>query len=252
MRREADPDGGTHIFYRQHLVGEGLDAELVGSEIAVHRLPDGRLAGIGGRQFGSVVVSGCPSLTAAAAVDAVGERLLRKEEHEPGCEPGERDATRAKRLAQTKLKLVQIDGAFRPAYFTFPADAEGEPYAAVVDAENGRILALQGANPGASCAPTEPLRPVTAYGIPVRPELTNWRGLKANVASRAEGPTHEGVFIPSDGLIRHLVYQRVTSDNSTFRCGSTKYYTLFPLKIDPALNCCSPVYDDVARSGLYP
>jgi hypothetical protein len=256
VRREVDPQGGSHVFYQQHLVGKGLDAELVGSEIAVHRLPDGRLAVIGGRQFDAVTVGGCPASTAAEAVEAAHDRVLL----DKGGDSSDRGSwakstARAKRLEQTRLKLVQIDGTFRPAYFTYADDADGEPYAVVIDAEDKRPLAVNEANPGGNCAPSTPLNLVTAYGIPVRPEITNWRGLKANVASRDEGYTHEGVILSSDGLIRNFVYQAVSSGNTTFVCASGKYYTLVPLKVDPAKDCCSPVYDDdlhiIGKTDIY-
>lgn len=250
VRREVGPEGGSHVFYQQHLVGRGLDAELFGSEIAVHRLPDGRLAVIGGRQFDAVTVGGCPASTAAEAVEAAHDRVLLNK----GGDSSDRaswatSAVRARRLEQTKLKLVQIDGTFRPAYFTYADDADGEPYAVVIDAEDKRPLAMNAANPGGNCAPSTPLNLVTAYGIPVRPEITNWRGLKANVTSRDEGYTHEGVILSSDGSIRNYVYQAVSSGNTTFVCASGKYYTLVPLKLDPAKDCCSPVYDDVHVIG---
>lgn len=244
VRRATDPGGGTHVFYRQHVVGGGLDAELVGSEIAVHRMPDGRLLGIAGRQFESVAISGCPAINAVKAAEEARERVLLHKGHAPLLESSEMSALRASRLAETKIKLVQIDGTFRPAWFTIGDDAEGEPYKVVIDAENERLLAMHGANPGGNCAPTEPLNLVTAYGIPVRPELTSWRTMKANVASRPgyEGFTHEAVWIPSNMTIRHVAFHK-TDSSSSYTCSGTGY-TVFPLKINTSLSCCSPVYDD--------
>lgn len=244
VRRHTGPEGGMHVFYRQHVVSKGLDTELVGSEIGVHRLPNGKLAGIGGRQFESVTISGCPAISAAKAAEEAQERvLLHKGESMQDRVAETMNAQRLSRRADTKLKLVQIEGTFRPAWFTIGDDAGGEPHAVVLDAENARLLAIRGANHGSDCAPTEPLNQVTAYGIPVRPELTNWRTMKANVAPRGgpENFTHEAVWLPTDVGIRHVAYHGVDSDR--FRCSGTGY-TVFPLKVNTALHAYSPIYND--------
>lgn len=257
VRRHTDPDGGTHVFYRQHVVGGGLDAELVGSEIGVHRLPNGKLYAIGGQQFESVTISGCPNMSAAKAAEEARERVLYKGEY--ALQPREAWTMNARisRLGDTKLKLVQIDGTFRAAWFTIGDDAKGEPHAVVLDAENERLLAIRDANPGSDCAPTTnqdgTLNLVTAYSIPVRPELTNWRALKANVAVRggSEEFTHEAVWIPSSLSMRHVAFHGVAGSNADrFRCvtpeGTGTGYTLFPLKRSES----SPIYDDWSVLGL--
>lgn len=254
VRRDTDPEGGMHTFYHQFVAGGGLDAELVGSEVGVHRMPDGKILGISGTQFESVVISGgCPQISAAMAVELATERvLLHKGEYAYAAgRQWTMDARRASRLATTKLELVQVDGAFRPAWFTIGEDAQGEPYTVVLDAVSERLLAITGAHRGANCAPTTPESFVYAYGIPVRPELTNWRSLRANVASRHGGFTHEGVWKPSlpmtsEPLIRHIVYHG--TDSGDFVCADDKRYTVFPLKVDPAIDCCSPVYNDIGTT----
>lgn len=250
VRREKDQEGNTHVFYRQFLVGEGLDAELVGSEIAVHTMPNGKLIGIGGRQFENVTVSGCPKTSAAQAIERASEKvLLHRGHYGRTFEPWTMSTTRNERLARTKLKLVQIDGTFRSAWFTDAMDAEDEPFNVVLDAEDDRLLAINAANLNGNCTPTTPESYVTAVGVPVRSEVTNWRTMKANVASRAgtEAYTHEGVWIPSDPALKHIVYHGVESTNG-YACGyGSKAWTIFPLKVNSALST-SPIYD-TAVSG---
>lgn len=247
VRRETDSDGGSHVFYRQHLAGEGMDAELFGSEVAVHRMPNGKLVAISGRQFESVVVSGCPALSAAEAVEQAQERVLLQKGEYQQHQPWTMNSRRFAHLAETELKLVQIDGTFRSAYFTIGDSAEGEPYSVVLDAENRRLLSMTASNPSSNCTPTAPESYVTAYSIPVRPELTNWRTMKANVGSRPGflAFTHEGVWLPAGGP-KMLVY--FGTNDYSYMCNGNGY-TLYPLKIRPSLDCCTPVYDDY---DLYP
>jgi Zn-dependent metalloprotease len=247
VRRKTDAEGGTHVFYRQHLAGEGLDAELFGSEVGVHRMRNGKLASISGRQFESVIVSGCPAFGSAEAVEQAQERVLVHKGEYQQHQPWAMNARRVAHLAETELKLVQIDGTFRSAYFTIGDDAKGEPYSVVLDAEDRRLLAISQSNPSSNCTPTTPESYVTAYSIPVRPELTSWRSMKANVGSRPgfAGFTHEGVWLPSGGP-KMLVY--FGTNDYQYMCNGNGY-TLYPLKIRPSLDCCSPVYDDY---DLYP
>ncbi|HEY6137780.1 MAG TPA: hypothetical protein VI670_08455 [Thermoanaerobaculia bacterium] len=139
VRRETDDDGASHVFYRQYVLGGGFDAELSGSEIAVHRLANGKLYAIGGRQFESVTMEGCAKLSATQAA-AEARRRVRMSRSEQEVAPGDaRPGMRAlfaSRLDDTRLKLVQIGETFRPAWFTIGDDTEGEPHAVVLDAEN--------------------------------------------------------------------------------------------------------------------
>lgn len=242
VRRDIDPEGGTHVFYRQYIAGTDVDVELVGSEVAEHRLPSGKLMGVSGRQFDSVVISGCPAISAAKAVDSARERvLLYKGEYEGNRgEPWTMDVERVARMKGTTLKLVQVDGVFRPAYFTVAQDGQGEPYSVVLDAVNERLIAVAEANPGGNCLPNASSQ-VTAYGIPVRPEITSWRTMKANVATRySNNYTHEGLWTNANN-IRNIVYHGITDTN--WRCGTGKSYTVHPLKVNPNLST-SPVYDN--------
>ncbi|HEX7151334.1 MAG TPA: hypothetical protein VF618_07580 [Thermoanaerobaculia bacterium] len=252
VRRQVDPERGSHVFYRQHAVGEGLDAELVGSEIVVHRLANGKVFAIGGQQFESVTIEGCAKVALVKAASAA-RRQVRITKGEQELVPGDAEPVMrelfASRLAGTRLKLVQSGGTFRPAWFTIGDDAAGEPYDVVLDAENERVLAMTEANPGGNCSPGT-LAPVSAVGIPVRPEITTWRTMKASTVSRPgpENFTHEAVWIPSDPAIR-IIGHHAAGDPSPYLCSyGVSFYTVFPLKITSA-HCCSPVYDDFHDSS---
>ena len=242
VRRERDPEGGTHVFYRQYVAGRNVDAELVGSEVAEHRLPNGKLMGVSGHRFDSVTISGCPAISAAKAGDSARERVLlfKGEFEQHRGEPWTMNVERVARTKETKLKLVQVDGVFRPAYFTVAQDGNGEPYSVVLDAVNERLIAVAESNPGGNCSPSA-TNQVTAYGIPVRPEITSWRTMKANVATRyGANYTHEGLFVGSNA-IRHIVYHG--TETSGWKCGAGASYTVHPVKVNSTLSA-SPVYDD--------
>ena len=67
VRREVDPEGNIHAFYRQHLAGRGVDAEVYGSEVGAHYSPDGVLRSVSGRQYRDVNVGNEVALDREAA-----------------------------------------------------------------------------------------------------------------------------------------------------------------------------------------
>lgn len=240
-RRETDTRGGTHVFYRQYVTGNGLDAVLSGSELAMHYLPGGRLVAITGNQFDSAVV--------AEGTIVAPDRALRAADRLAGREEVTRfDARRAARLTGTQLQLVQVDGVFRPAYST-SVELDNDTHTVVVDALSERVLATTADSRYNNCTPDKTTAS-NALGFPVRPTAPQ-RSLKASEATTARlGFSHEG-FHPAalyNGTVKMYVYQGVL-DSATWECNSGNY-TLFPLKPDLSLDSYGrPLYVDTAGSN---
>ncbi|HEX6899886.1 MAG TPA: hypothetical protein VF789_09235 [Thermoanaerobaculia bacterium] len=230
VRDETDSRGGRHVFYSQHVIDRGIEAELFGSEIGLHYSASGELRNVGGRQFTSVSISNRPAFTAAQAVDRALQRLRSHPGFRPGSSADLLPSQRAYRKANTRLKLVQSGDTFRYAYFTFANDERGVEHNVVIDAQSEEVLAVSKARVGNNCNPTGPWTSVNARGIPVRPELrgTVTRSLKANVAPNRSPFTHEGFYYATP-----TISALQETNNPTFACGGvTPAYTLIPLSVD--------------------
>lgn len=77
VRAHVDNRGGKHVFYRQHLLDHGMDAEIYGSEVGVHSSPNGVIWSISGHQFASVAPSNRVMFNATDAADRARARLVR-------------------------------------------------------------------------------------------------------------------------------------------------------------------------------
>ncbi|MEA2490089.1 MAG: bacillolysin [Acidobacteriota bacterium] len=229
VRQHVDQQGNVHKFFRQYLAGEGITAEVYGSEVAAHYTAGGKLWSVNGMQFRNVTVANGVSLDREAAIDAAAFRVLSR-----GTRVRKLDdlptEVRERSLNAAKLMLVQADGVFRYTYFTYASDADDVGYQIVVDADDERILAMTQTNMGGNCLPTGSLVTVNATGTPVRPGPAN-RVIKAHPATDRPAPyTHEGYW---HSLPYKTVYQQVTG-SATWMCnGALSYsWTIVPLKTD--------------------
>ena len=229
-RRSTDPLGNVHVFYRQHVGGAGQDAELFGSEVGIHTNAAGAFLYAGGQQFERVSIANRPRFGKAEAVRRASDRLRAFRGEPLEAQRPIVDEILANRVGQTKLQLVQFDGEFRLAYFTFVADEEGTAHSVIIDAESDRLLGTGEANPGSNCIPQNKNTSVTAVGIPVRTGVPN-RALKASPATDRPAPfTHDGFYLTPEPLWQpsSSVYQETSL--SAFRCDNTAVsFSLFPL-----------------------
>ncbi len=162
VRRNVDPRGGTHVFYRQYLLGNGAEAELLGSEIGLHYQKDGVLTLIGGRQYRSIIVANRPTIDAEEALGAA-ERALKARTNVLD------DIARAKRahsLGRTKLELTQVGNVFRYAWVTYADAEDGEPMQVYLDAQSEQIIGSAPTSMSSNCDPTTPWVTVSATGRP--------------------------------------------------------------------------------------
>jgi len=248
VRRSTDSLGQTHVFYRQHAVVGGLEAELYGSEVGVHFKADGAFRYAGGTQFETVFITNRPRFSRAEAVRRATDRLqVYRGEDAQDARPLVDEAA-AFRAENTKLRLVQFHDEFRFAFFTFAEDQEGGYHSVVLDAEDDRILGVSPANPTGNCFPSDRNAGVDAIGIPIRSGVPN-RVLRASVSSTRPSPfTHEGYYHTTSATAypSQSVYQETNSSN--FKCDiyAPISYTLFPLTTNSS---GVVVYDDSSFGG---
>lgn len=244
VRRSIDPLGNEHVFYRQHVVADGLETELFGSEVGVHTRASGAFAYVGGEQFEVVSIANRPRLTPFQALRRGSERLRAHRGEDFERVPSVMDDVVTHRLKQTRRMLVQDGAELRYAYVTFAEDARGGYHQVIVDAEDSRLLATSEANPSGNCFASNPSTVVTAIGVPVRAGVPN-RTLQASPVSTRPAPfTHEGFWLTSSAAWpSSSVYQETTMANFKCDVNVTTSYTLFPLTTNAN---GVPVYDDVA------
>jgi Zn-dependent metalloprotease len=244
LRRDTDGQGNVHVFYGQYVVGPGFEAAIYGSEVGVHLTRTGALSLVGGDQYTAVRIINRPAFSRMQAVDRGLEHLRSFARFNAESLAPVSEADRAYRAEQTTLRLVPTAGEeLRFAYFTIAADTAGEAREVVLDAEDGRLLAVHATHADDNCGPTAPLQSVAAIGYPVRAGLPT-RQLFANVAPDRPFPgvfTHEGYYANSS--VSQSVYHQ-TSDPQ-FMCDttttSTKSYTLTPLRTNAS---GTPIYQD--------
>jgi len=149
VRRTTDRRGGIHIRYKQYLVGNGFEAELVGSGMATHWEANGALESVDGVQFEQVRLANRP----AASRPAVGGGRIAAESAEPGA---------------NELMLIPDGGAFRFVYYKHEVAEHGGRERLVVDAGNAKVLRRDRTEPLGNCSSSgTPL--VDALAYPVRP-----------------------------------------------------------------------------------
>jgi hypothetical protein len=245
QRRSTDPLGNVHVFYRQHLG----DVELFGSEVGLHFSPNGAFLYAGGEQFEIVTVTNSLKFNRLEAVRRGSDRLRTFRGESPEARRAAVDELVAHRAGQTTLRLVQVNGEFRFAYFTFAEDASGRYHGVVIDAEDDRLIGTGEANPGGNCSPQNRNISVNAVGIPVRSGVPN-RVLKASPTTERPAPfTHEGFYLTESTLRPSQAVFQETS-NPAFRCNTTVIYThsLFPLRTDAN---GVPTYGNFADTGVW-
>lgn len=228
VRKQVDLEGNVHRFYRQFLVGEGISAEVFGSEVVTHANADGKMWSISGMQFRDVLVANGVSLDREAALDAAAFRMLSHRTRVRKLDEMHSEQ-RERALGAAKLMLVETNGVFRYVYFTQAADAADRGYHIAVDADTEEIVAVTSLNPGGNCTPTGSLTTVNATGVPVRSGVAN-RTLKAKAATDRPAPyTHEGYW---HSVPYKTVYQQISGD-PTWSCnGTTSPWTIVPLKTE--------------------
>lgn len=251
--RVRDERGGEHVFYKQYLVGNGLEAQIEGSDVGVHYEPDGRLDFVNGTQFDDVIV------TNGVEVDAIGATLRARQSMqtfarmrigtEETLETARREAGRA------KLQVRDVDGELRYVWRVSVSHEGHGKHDVIIDAQTQRIIRTDDTMRANNCFP-DSMTIVTAVGKPVRPEITTNRSLGATLANPARTPrpgytggtyTHEGFWAAGPLL---AVHQQLTSTNQNDLLGwqcidpytSTQMgYTLMALNKN-ASNV--PQYDD--------
>ncbi|HEX6095089.1 MAG TPA: hypothetical protein VF432_02105 [Thermoanaerobaculia bacterium] len=248
--RATDQRGGVHVTYKQYLVGNGVDAELFGSGMAVHYEADGDLAFVDGAQFEKVKIANSVRLSPRdASRRAVAH--LRTFAHADV----ERDLRRAE-IVDPDLKLVQWGDTFRFAYFATAADDDGAPQRVILDAENDRLLARVPMQLNSNCTAT-PGTLVRANGIPVRPDVNVRLAHQATLVPAGTRPapfTHEGSWNYSG--IKMTVFQATRAESpdpmAAYKClpSETRSYTVFP--VQPDVPGGVPTYRDRDSGGGRP
>jgi hypothetical protein len=249
VQRDHDQLGGLHITYKQYLVGNGVDAELYGSGMALHYEKGGNLAFVDGAQFESVKLGNSVKLSRGDVARSALQKLRIFAREGAG-----RDSEIAAegREARAELKLVQFGDEFRFAYFTGAVDGNGMPHRLIIDAETDQVLARGVNAAGSNCSPSAGTLD-SAYSIPVRyndgvPMRT---GIKATIpTSRVFPPggyTHEGTWLYSGikmTVYNHILENTSTASTNAWKCNtsSTYSYTTFPLYSDTPGG--TPIYKD--------
>ncbi len=242
VRRHVDDEGGIHAFYRQHLLGNGLDAEVYGSEVGAHYTADNALRWVSGTQYREVnVANSGVSLDRDGAVEAAAYRLMARNQVRVR-HLSEMSADLRKRAVDAaKLMLVERGGVFRYHYFVVVSDIHDAGYQVVLDADTEAIVAVTETNPGNNCTPTAPVSAVSATGTPVRTGLPA-RALKANPAADKPAPfTHEGYWLATPSKV---VYQQTSGNGGLWMCNPNLSYswTIFPVRTENGV----PVYKEWA------
>ncbi len=231
IRNDVDRRGGSHTFYRQYLRSGGADAELFGSEIAVHSTKAGAVWSVSGRQFTAVR----PNNRVAFAADDAVNRVLVRLQHLPGFSAETAADARAHlswRSEHSILKIVYTPTGYRYAWFTFGGDAHGAEYQVIMDAESEAILAIHELTLSSNCQPTTPWQMVSATGIPVRSaDLPGvQRSLRANIAADRPYPYYYEAY---DSTGTHTTIVQETGAQA-YKCNqaANRAYTLEPLQIE--------------------
>jgi hypothetical protein len=242
VRRHVDPEGNIHAFYRQHLIGNGIDAEVYGSEVGAHYSPDGVLRSVSGTHYREVNVANGVSLDPEGAVEAATFRLMAHNQVRVRPFAEISADLRERSVKAAKLMLVERDGMFRYHYFAVVSDVDDAGYQVVLDADTEAIVAVTETNPANNCVPTAPVSAVAATGTPVRTGPAP-RSLKANPAADKPAPfTHEGYWTATPSKV---VYQQITG-SALWMCDSSPEvahsWTIFPVRTENGV----PVYKDWA------
>lgn len=231
VRSNVDHRKGKHVFYRQHLLNRGTDAEIYGSEVGVHFSASGLIWSISGHQFASVTPTNQITFTAAEAAGRARARLVRDIAFRP--EVAASESQRAWRVANSQLRVAWDGGAFRYVWFTYTRDDQGNDYNVVIDAEDERILAFGDGALRSNCYPSGPWSAIAAVGVPVRTDLSN-AGVRcsviANSASDRPWPfTHEAFNVLGTNI--SILQETATA---AFKCdpGANRAYTIVPLMAD--------------------
>ena len=244
VRREVDDRGYVHAFYRQYLVGDGVSAEVFGSEVNVHYMPEGTLLSLDGSQFRSVIVANGVAVDRQGAIDAAAYRMLSRNLRVRKLEELSLDG-RMRSLDATKLMLVQRDGVFRYTYFTFASDAQDQSYRSAVDADTEEIAGFTSAEKRGFCTPSGSLYQTSATGVPVRPELAD-AGVRRSVKAHDEQDIQFPDPYEFEGYWHSVPYKTVYQqyNGPTWMCNPTisRSWTIFPLRLENGV----PVYKDWA------
>jgi len=232
-KRATDPEGGVHVVYRQYLADGGIDAELVGGEVALHYDPAGTLQSVNGAQFESVHISNNPSLergkAAARALDAFREHARAK-----SLDVGDIGRFQSKQPGVLEVRTGEQSGVQRFVWHMAIRDV-GLAVDVLVDAQSEAVLATDDTMRLNACYP-DSLSSVDAKSIPVRAgsglpsSAVRWIG--ATPSSR-NGYTHEAFWAVA-GAPLFGVHQWMPIGNSAFnnfRCADQagKQYGLIPI-----------------------
>lgn len=238
VRRHVDDRGNVNVFYRQYLVDGNVTAEVHGAEMGVHSLPGGKVWAVNGTQFPRVTVANDPLLDRENAIDAAALGMQRAKQTRVRSLRELPAEQRARSIAATKLMLVERDGVFRYAYFTYANDAQDNAYQVVVDADTEEIVALTSVSKGNNCVPTGSMVTASATAVPVRSGVPTRTAVKAHPANdRPLGIIHEGYWHSTP---YKTVFQQVTG-TATWMCENiSESWTIFPLVTENG----APVYKD--------
>ena len=225
QRSSNDERGGKHVFYRQYVVEDGVETELVGSDMGFHYDADGRLTSVAGTQYRNVMVTNTPQIDADGASEKARQALS--------------SFARAGRTVGTprggRLQIrPSADGNLR--YVWRVRHIEGSDDRTVyVDAQSGQVLGIGNGARNNNCYP-DSMTHVSAVGIPVRASGT--RTLGATPTSRGSY-THEAFW----GIGPLLAVHQQVPASSSWQCISTPSNASYSLV---AINSPggTPTYDD--------
>lgn len=236
VRTNVDSRGGKHEFYRQFAQVGTQEAELWGSEIGIHSDPSGEPRAILGRQFLDVVIAN-QAVVGSHDVGIVARRAVASMPNFREYVPVVHDRT------HDVLKLTTNGGSFRYTWSTVVPDDRGVDHHVVFDAETATLLSASPTALLSNCAPSTPLQSVTATVDPVRDDVPNRTGARANVALDRPAEFLREAYSSTAPAVK--VYQE--TNDTAFKCDSstTWSYSMVPVALDGSVN----VYRDVVSGA---
>ncbi|HEX6085821.1 MAG TPA: hypothetical protein VF266_14915 [Thermoanaerobaculia bacterium] len=228
QRSSADERGGKHVFYRQHVVDDGVEVELVGSDMGFHYDADGRLTSVAGTQYRNVMITNTPQIDGPAAA-ATARRALTSFARAGAAADTPRDG---------KLQIRQAPGGDLRYVWRTRHISGSDDRTVYVDAQSGQVLGIGSGARNANCYP-DSMTHVSAVGIPVRASGTRALGATPVGSGGRGGYTHEAFW----GIGPLLAVHQEVDASSSWQCvssSSNRSYSLVAINSSGG----TPTYDD--------